>query len=250
MKNINIFWIRHAISCSNIASGYAIKLNNYYSNYKEFKRNNINLNTYAKDSDITNIGINKITEIIPILENIHFDFIITSNLIRAIKTGDEIAKNLNISDINIIPFIQENNTFLDNYSARSINNLLSYLNYYNFNSNIYIFKNYKLFLEKSNLHNFLLLLNSILKCTTKINYNIIVITHGGFLEKYITGYKVSNLEIFKQEYKFYNNYYIKYKPIKYTKNKKKNNQKYYLSNLNISTKQFKDSINQCNISLL
>jgi hypothetical protein len=38
MKNINIFWIRHAISCSNVASAYALELNNHnYNNHKEFK---------------------------------------------------------------------------------------------------------------------------------------------------------------------------------------------------------------------
>ena len=49
---INIYWIRHGLSCSNIASVYSLKeknlkMNNYDLSYKNYK-NNYYEKTYSK----------------------------------------------------------------------------------------------------------------------------------------------------------------------------------------------------------
>jgi len=154
---INIYWTRHSLSCSNVASSCALQhVNN--NMYKDFKKKNLYYGIFPKDSNVTNIGIFHVNHISKKLKekNIQFDKIITSNLIRAIKTADKFAFNLNIKDIYILPFIQEINTISDGTNVRSISNLKKYIkDNQSIKSNIYIFNNHKYFLQPSCINNFI-----------------------------------------------------------------------------------------------
>lgn len=252
---INIYWTRHSLSCSNIATSYALQLLNCKNNYKDFKKNNLYYGKYSKDSNITNIGISHINTITDnlIKNGVQFDKIITSNLIRAIKTADKFAENLNINDIYILPFIQEINTITDGTNVRSINLLKDYLKNTNTNSNIHIFNNHQYFLEPSSIYDFINLINVFFPLKKKKIYNFLVVTHGGFFEKYISGKKVANLEIWKQKYHLkINNNIVVNKPEKFMNGvgiDRKDN--YYCNPLNFSVNKqtFEHTLKECNIKI-
>ena len=63
MNNINIYWVRHGLSCSNVASIYSLRkyIDDLY--YKSYKNDYIHIDKYPKDSNITNFGKNQIISI-------------------------------------------------------------------------------------------------------------------------------------------------------------------------------------------
>lgn len=261
MNNINIYWVRHGLSCSNVASIYSLKKYNDDLYYKSYKNNYIHIDKYPKDSNITNFGKNQIISIANQLKkkNIKFNKILTSSLIRSIKTADEFSKYLNINEIHIIPYIQETGTTSDNISSRNINELKNYLNNNVIYSNTYIFKNKKLFLENSNLDDFIKILPDIIPNSQNSTYNLLVISHGGFMKKFITNKKVANLEIWKQKIninkqskKNQNNsiVYTLNKPIKFINGIGNRNTHNYYSNINnvgMNQKIYEKTIKECNI---
>lgn len=249
---INIYWTRHSLSCSNIATSYALQQLNCKNTYKDFKKNNLYYGKYPKDSNITNIGISHINNIAYNLKGIKFNKIITSNLVRAIKTADKFAENLNINNIYILPFIQEINTITDGKNVRSINLLKEYLKNTNINSNIYIFNNYEYFFKPSCISNFINLLSLSFPFKKNKTYNFLVITHGGFFEKYISGKKVANLEIWKQKYEINNNNIIINKPEKFMNGiGTDRNDDYYCnpSNFSLSKETFDNTFKECGIRI-
>tara|TARA_B100001094_G_C17978151_1_gene693843 strand:+ start:112 stop:915 length:804 start_codon:yes stop_codon:yes gene_type:complete len=262
---INIYWIRHGLSCSNIGSVYSLYEKNKNKNnlpYKIYKNNYIYIDKYPKDSKITNFGKKQIIGIADQLKkkNIKFNKILTSSLIRSIMTADEFSKYLNINNIHIVPYIQEIGTTSDNILSRNIDELKKYLNNNAIYSNTYFFYNKKLFLENSNLDEFIKILPDIISDSNYQNstYNLLIITHGGFMKKFITNNKVANLEIWKQKINI--NYPKKNQnnSIIYTLNKPKkfingignrNIDNYYfdINNLGMNQKIYKKTIKECNI---
>ena len=105
-QTFNLYWMRHGLSCSNLATAHSFK-----QQVKLSKGQLLVNHQFKKDPDLAQIA--KKQHVFAIAEQINkkplkFDYIITSNFIRAIKTGYLIGKNTGFQKkIYIFPYIQE-----------------------------------------------------------------------------------------------------------------------------------------------
>lgn len=247
-KLINIYWTRHALSCSNIASSYSMqKVGNKYKNYKKNLYKSLNL--YRKDSDLT-IYSKYHTKYISNLININIDKIISSNLIRSIETANIFSKNIkNCNDRNIYisPYIHELGSKADGIKSRTILELEKYLSENNI-LNTFLLNDEKIYNEKPNVNKFYRIIKSLTKNIDNKVCNILVISHGGFLSRDVLKKKIRNLEIWKQSIEFINNTIITSKPKLNIKGigSKRNNMYYSKpSNFGLNNKEFNYVIRKC-----
>ena len=93
-KIINVYWVRHGLSCSNMATAAAFRKVGCVSEYKQVKKSEFTKWVeYPRDSYLTNVGMEHCAKIAKQL-NVSFDQILTSNLLRAIQTANQFSKNL------------------------------------------------------------------------------------------------------------------------------------------------------------
>ena len=129
-KTINVYWTRHGLSCSNMATAAAFrKIGCVKNEYKQVKKSEFTKWVeYPRDSFLTNIGKEHCVKIAEQL-NINFDLILSSSLIRSIQTADEFSKNLSKCkdrNIYIVPYIQELGTSSNGNTGRTLQHLKTY----------------------------------------------------------------------------------------------------------------------------
>ena len=205
-KTVNILWIRHGLSCSNILTSILKQKHNCSNVSKIKKKIYKKMDNYPRDSKLTNIGKKHCKTIGKKLPKI--DKIITSQLLRAMYTGFELSKsikNLNDKSIHISPFIQELKIKSDGKSGRTLKEIDNYVNDISKIKNIYLIGKENEYNKYCNLNQFIKILTKFVLKINKKNITILVVTHGGFLDKYITNKKIANLEVWKQKINFIDN---------------------------------------------
>lgn len=248
-KIINIYWTRHALSCSNVASAYSVQKTGN-DKYKDFKKNLYkSLSLYRKDSKLTpfsKLHTKKISNKI----NFTIDKIISSNLIRAIETANIFSKNVkkcNDRNIYISPYIQELGSISNGINARTIVELEKYLSENNL-LNTFFLNDTKIYKEKPNINKFYMIIKSLTKNIDKKVCNILVISHGGLLSRDVLKKKIRNLEIWKQTIEFANNTIITNKAVLNFKGIGNERNKDYYSkpiNFGLNNKEFNYAIKRC-----
>ena len=247
-RTVNIYWTRHALSCSNVLSAYSLQQTNQET-YKKYKSELLkDSNDYRNDTMLTEQGKAHIQKFAKEF-NIKIDKIITSNLIRSIETGYILSNSLKHckdKTLYILPYINENGSIANGKSARTISELKSYIYKKSFPTNMLINKD--LYKSYPDISKFRKILNKLISKSKKSELNLLIVSHGGFISENITGSKLANLETWKQTHIYKNGTVQIGNPILVKKGVGiKRDATYYSDPLNfgVTNGEFKNSVNTC-----
>ena len=245
---VNIYWTRHALSCSNVLSAYSLQQSNQ-ENYKKYKSDLFkHVNDYPNDTALTKEGRLHIQKFAKNF-TIKIDKIITSNLIRSIETGYVLSRSLkNCRDktLYVLPYINENGSIADGKSARTIDELKHYIHINSFPTNMLI--NKELYKSYPDISKFRKILNKLISKSKRSELNILIVSHGGFISENITHSKLSNLETWKQTHIYKNDTVIINNPVLVKSGVGiKKDATYYSHphNFGVTVGEFTNSVNTC-----
>lgn len=213
-KIINIYWIRHALSDSNVATAKAIQKVGCHNNYKLTKSLDFGKSyKYPRDSFLTKFAQRHCVEVFSNLDVVP-DIIISSQLLRTIQTAT-LYKNYSGSKIPLLamPYIAELGTHANGQDSRTLLELHQFIK--NFNYNVTFAENPKRYLEESSIVKFYKRLVKLVSKYNKKELNVFVFTHGGFIENFVSKSKSKNLDIWKQKHFFVNNKLLIHTPFRY-----------------------------------